>query len=431
MFFHLQYIHLFRPFLKYTPKTSPLPAHVSPRRICTSNAGAISKLMRLYKKIYNLRQICNIAVYMIHSACTIHLLNLPEKTAKRNIIHGVKQLEEIAEDWLCARRTLSIISVLARKWGVELPEEASQVLQRSDEKYGTFSTADVPSPNLSIGSATGIPGSSNSPLQNQDFGDNGPQATGNSPTASLQNAVVKSEQYGAGGLAITTMPGLFEQYSQQSPSFQDFSTPGVTPEYLSGLTKVSSPTAGGARPSSKHGALPPGTGSSSGRPPVVTVGGSMPGINTWAMPPNVSQPIQGYQQAQLAYSQPTSQPDIQQNTYGVDSQDWFLKEGVSWQHNFETWGFTQQRSQVPVSPTNPPHDQESQQQQQQQNQHPQQSQRQQQQQKPRTSHTPTSTDNNSTPISDSSFFLFRGAQGSDLDMSFDDLTGAGGNLDGL
>ncbi|KAH7035395.1 fungal-specific transcription factor domain-containing protein, partial [Microdochium trichocladiopsis] len=146
MFFHLQYIHLFRPFLRYAPNASPLPSHVSPRRMCTANAGAISKLMRLYKKTYNLRQICNIAVYMLHSACTIHLLNLPEKTAKRDIVHGVKHLEEIAEDWLCGRRTLSIISVLARKWNCELPEEAAQVLQRTDERWGFFSTSDVPSP---------------------------------------------------------------------------------------------------------------------------------------------------------------------------------------------------------------------------------------------------------------------------------------------
>jgi hypothetical protein len=102
--------------------------------------------MRLYKRTYGLRQICNIAVYIIHSACTIHLLNLPEKDAKRDIIHGVKHLEEVAEDWLCARRTLSIISVLARKWKSELPEEATKVLARTDAKYGFFSTADVPSP---------------------------------------------------------------------------------------------------------------------------------------------------------------------------------------------------------------------------------------------------------------------------------------------
>ncbi|KAH8809089.1 fungal-specific transcription factor domain-containing protein [Xylogone sp. PMI_703] len=150
MFFHLLYIHLFRPFLKYNPATSPLPSHVSPRKLCTQNAASISKLMRLYKRTYGLRQICNIAVYIVHSACTIHLLNLPEKNSKRDIIHGVKHLEEIAEDWLCARRTLSILSVLARKWNVQLPEEASEVLTRTDARFGYFSTADVPSPKVDL-----------------------------------------------------------------------------------------------------------------------------------------------------------------------------------------------------------------------------------------------------------------------------------------
>ena len=150
MFFQLLYIHLFRPFLKYNPTTSPLPSHVSPRKLCTQAAGSVSKLMRLYKRTYGLRQICNIAVYIMHSACTIHLLNLPEKTAKRDIIHGAKHLEEIAEDWLCARRTLSILSVLARKWKIELPEEASAIFARTDAKYGTFSTADVPSPKADL-----------------------------------------------------------------------------------------------------------------------------------------------------------------------------------------------------------------------------------------------------------------------------------------
>lgn len=154
MFFHLLYIHLFRPFLKYNPSTSPLPSHVSPRKLCTQAAGSVSKLMRLYKRTYGLRQICNIAVYIVHSACTIHLLNLPEKTAKRDIVHGVKHLEEIAEDWLCARRTLSILSVLARKWRIDLPEEAATVFARTDARFGFFSTADVPSPKQELVVAT-------------------------------------------------------------------------------------------------------------------------------------------------------------------------------------------------------------------------------------------------------------------------------------
>ncbi|KAF1927913.1 pathway-specific nitrogen regulator [Didymella exigua CBS 183.55] len=144
MFFQLLYIHLFRPFLKYNPDNSPLPPNISPRKQCTQAAAMISKLLRLYKRSHGLRQICNICVYIAHSACTIHLLNLPEKNAKRDIIHGIKHLEEIAEGWLGARRTLGILSVLAKRWKVDLPEEASAVLARTDEKFGPWNEISTP-----------------------------------------------------------------------------------------------------------------------------------------------------------------------------------------------------------------------------------------------------------------------------------------------
>ena len=138
MFFHILYIHLFRPFLKYNEKTSPLPAHVSPRKICTFAATMISKMLRLYRRSHGLRQICNISVYIVHSACAIHLLNLPEKNAQRDIVQGVMYLEEIAESWLCARRTLVILSVLATRWKVQIPAEAATVLARTSVKFGSY-----------------------------------------------------------------------------------------------------------------------------------------------------------------------------------------------------------------------------------------------------------------------------------------------------
>ncbi len=147
MFFQLLFIHLYRPFLKYNRTTSPLPSHVSPRKYCTQAAGAISKLLRLYKRTYGLRQICNIAVYIAHSACTIHLLNLPDKNAKRDIIHGVKHLEEIGEMWTCARRTLRILRIMAEKWKTELPEEAAATFCRTRSRWG--STEPAQSPTLS------------------------------------------------------------------------------------------------------------------------------------------------------------------------------------------------------------------------------------------------------------------------------------------
>ncbi|OQD81524.1 hypothetical protein PENANT_c027G02490 [Penicillium antarcticum] len=142
MFYQLLIIHLYRPFLKYTKANTPLPSHVSPRKICTQAAAAVSKLMRVYKRSYGLKQICNIAVYIAHTACTIHLLNLPDKNAQRDVIHGLKNLEEMAEGWLCARRTLRILDISANKWQVTLPPEATSIFERTHTKWGSWGSWD-------------------------------------------------------------------------------------------------------------------------------------------------------------------------------------------------------------------------------------------------------------------------------------------------
>ena len=145
MFYQLLYIHLYRPFLRYTKQTSPLPTHVSPRKFCTQAAGAISKLFRLYKRTHGLRQICNIAIYILHTACTIHILNLPDKTARRDIAHGAKHLEEMGECWTAARRTLQILRICAEKWKVDIPEDADAAFARAKMKWGSGVSASSPS----------------------------------------------------------------------------------------------------------------------------------------------------------------------------------------------------------------------------------------------------------------------------------------------
>ncbi|KAJ5620580.1 Transcription factor [Penicillium lagena] len=150
MFYQLLLIHLYRPFLKYTKSSTPLPAHVSPRKICTQAASTISKLLRIYKRSYGLRQVCNIVVYMAHTACTIHILNLPEKNAQRDIIHGLKSLEEIGEGWLCARRTIRILDISAQKWQIELPAEAVRIIERTHGIWGSWGSWDqATSPSIS------------------------------------------------------------------------------------------------------------------------------------------------------------------------------------------------------------------------------------------------------------------------------------------
>ncbi|KAK0637258.1 fungal-specific transcription factor domain-containing protein [Bombardia bombarda] len=349
MFYHLQYIHLFRPFLKYTPAASPLPAHVSPRRICTANAGAISKLMRLYKKTYNLRQICNIAVYMVHSACTIHMLNLPEKTAKRDVIHGVKHLEEIAEDWLCARRTLSILSVLARKWNVEMPEEAAVVLQRTDEKYGTFSTSDVPSPpNRSALSAT--PASPSQPQMGMQQHHSSPLNLGQEQQQHYSSPLSQYSQ-----LTPPSMPA-----DMDIPPGSTTTTTTISPEMLNSLAMV-----GAVAPQQQQNMQDV-------RNQMVN---SMPGgggYSAWAaMAPTAPLQQQQHQQRQRQHQHHRAMPSYSSSSntqqqqsftpvhsnmpsgatsrtgtrhvsptsiYAIDGQDWYLKDGVNWQQNFEAWG---------------------------------------------------------------------------------------------
>lgn len=294
MFFHLQYIHLFRPFLKYAPSASPLPPHVSPRRICSANAGAISKLLRLYKKLWNLRQICNIAVYMVHSACTIHLLNLPEKTARRDIIHGVKHLEEIAEDWLCARRTLSILSVLARKWNCELPEDAAFVLQRADEKYGTYSMSDVPSPLSNTGS---------SPVSD---GGLGLQAGGDySPlTQYTQTQLARPMQLPAVSGPLTTSAQTSNiPLAQQQGMAVDRSRMPFRSETMSGWGSTPSPS------------------------PMPGYQNSFAPINPTNMPPGSG-------------ILPTNRRRTSSRAARMDGQEWFLNDSARWHQSFETWQMT-------------------------------------------------------------------------------------------
>lgn len=290
MFFHLQYIHLFRPFLKYAPNASPLPSHVSPRRICTANAGAISKLMRLYKKTWNLRQICNIAVYMTHSACTIHLLNLPEKTAKRDLIHGVKHLEEIAQDWLCARRTLSILSVLARKWNCELPEDAATILQRADDKFGSYSTSDVPSPRSSSGrSAT---------------------ASEELTPSAIKQEFINSNNGGAYMLSQAAQPSI-ESRLDLSP--QAAMRSGLPSHHVS---SHSSPMHGGFSPID--------TWSQSPLPMTPATQGT----------PNYPMPMAP---TSMVAQQPHTQiPDITSKA-AMDTSQWLLTDSAQWQRNFEGW----------------------------------------------------------------------------------------------
>ena len=262
--------------------------------------------MRLYKRTYGLRQICNIAVYMVHSACTIHLLNLPDKLAKRDIIHGVKHLEEIAEDWLCARRTLSILSVLAMKWKIELPEEASTVLARTDAKYGTFSTADVPSPK-SDAAATSSSANASPPHVLQ---------VHSPPKAQTQYYVPQETKY------INTIASM-SIAGRLSPSLPN--TSNMPPNTHTAISPIPSPRIDGAMSLPLEKAVQPAT------PYMPQQHYTMadPGTNSLSQTQSVS-----------AMTSSTGSPSV---IFGgvdalVESQNWWLKDQASLAVEFDNWG---------------------------------------------------------------------------------------------
>jgi len=165
MFHQTLYIHLFRPFLKFSnqsnPGSTPL-SHLDPRKACLAAATTISKYVRFYKRRYRLRQICNVAGYFIHTACTIHLLNLPQKTAMRDIVQGLKSLEEMGECWLVARRSLVVIEILVRRWRLDLPEEAEMILHRARREAKRFGLQEKTSFSSSSSTTSDAPSPSNS-----------------------------------------------------------------------------------------------------------------------------------------------------------------------------------------------------------------------------------------------------------------------------
>ncbi|CCX08251.1 Similar to Nitrogen assimilation transcription factor nit-4; acc. no. P28349 [Pyronema omphalodes CBS 100304] len=184
MFHQTLYIHLFRPFLKFSANATnntgaPPLSHLDPRKACLGAANTISKYLRFYKHRYKLRQICNVAGYFIHTAATIHLLNLPTKTAHRDIIQSCQALEEMGECWLVARRSLVIIAILVRRWKIDIPEEAQAVLERNREEAKRW------------GLATALEGLPASPQ----------------PTQHLVPPIVQPQQYGyAQGAGIVYQP---------------------------------------------------------------------------------------------------------------------------------------------------------------------------------------------------------------------------------
>lgn len=119
--------------------------------------------------------------------------------AKKDIVHGLKSLEEIAESWPCAHRTLRILDILARKWNVDLPNEARIILKRTHAKFGSWGSWDQVEPSSHTENAS-IPRSpQDPPVTSADYPIpdpmSGPAEPANSQVTSVMSSSTSFPQY--------------------------------------------------------------------------------------------------------------------------------------------------------------------------------------------------------------------------------------------
>ncbi|KAH8156614.1 hypothetical protein CIB48_g11632 [Xylaria polymorpha] len=292
------------------PKDGQLPnvilMHIS---TCSAHFSVIPQRLHPYHHTFPPGEYA-LRMRELFQTCTIHLLNLPEKTARRDIIHGVRHLEEIAEDWLCGRRALSILSVLCRKWRVELPDEAAQVLQRTDERWGTFNTSDVPSPRSHI-IVTTTSTTKNTPSPRQGHGSQSPPShVIPEPSAPSPSIIPKT----------TSPPDVIAGSILPPPNFH--TQPSLTGQMMNDSAAVGKPTV------------------------------DLRGLNSshW-QPPSISEVIPNYSQPYVPFptssqpgessrgrsSQAATQPATQNSVFVADGNEWYLKDSVNWQAGFNAW----------------------------------------------------------------------------------------------
>ncbi|KAF3938090.1 hypothetical protein ABW19_dt0205785 [Dactylella cylindrospora] len=319
MFCQLLYLLLFRPFFKVNPGSVAFPANLSPKRICINASTTISKVLRLYKRTYGLKQICNIAVYIALSACTIHLMNLPTKAAKRDIVQGVKCLEEIADYWLCGKRALIIVKVLSIKYSIELPEEAEVVLSRIDtsgEMFG-FTIKDMmgssPKPSSPPVPRIRPPGAPPAGAMTATSSNGSPAAVmqvspAMRPVTSMStpefNAMMSSDP----ALIAAAAPQLVPQTSVPMSSASIATTSLFTPYFDPGASPSSTSTAGVSRKQINP--------SSTASPPLAAIAAS---ANANANSPSM---YPGYPQLE------------------DQSQDWWLRDQAELAQDFGSWDFS-------------------------------------------------------------------------------------------
>jgi hypothetical protein len=120
MFYYTIIIHLFRPFLM----VDLIHSDLRPRDICIEASNNVSRIFRIYRQFYNLRQGHLVITHALLTVCITHLLHSKEnQVSRQNLVEGLQGLEDIHECHYIGARAFQIIHRLSKTWGLPFPEE--------------------------------------------------------------------------------------------------------------------------------------------------------------------------------------------------------------------------------------------------------------------------------------------------------------------
>lgn len=120
MLYYTSIVHLFRPMLK----VDLIHSHVRPRDACIDASNQVADLLRLYRAHYSLRACHLVLTHILLSVNIVHLLYSNEsEESYRNMVEGLKALEDISTCHYFGKRGFKIIHALSKVWNLPFPEE--------------------------------------------------------------------------------------------------------------------------------------------------------------------------------------------------------------------------------------------------------------------------------------------------------------------
>ncbi|KAI9695939.1 MAG: hypothetical protein M1820_008351 [Bogoriella megaspora] len=119
MQYHAAVLLLFRPFI---PVRFVNHSDTDPRNVCDRAAKAISEAFEEHTRRYDHFGLCTFQVHCLLTACTIHIINAEDQRHMNHLAVACRSFHTLAPKIGWAAACLHIVSGLAEKWKIELPQ---------------------------------------------------------------------------------------------------------------------------------------------------------------------------------------------------------------------------------------------------------------------------------------------------------------------